>query len=807
MLSALIIIGLLIIAFFTFYAYVMCRNVRSLAEISLRPFSSEKGLLDAQVQITAETHKWAGANGFSFVGYFHTEIGKMSVVMAAWKHKAEPTFLCHNLLQTFGSLDLTTLLSGARTVTTTSIAEAFPRPPGSYAQSFPGADLDQLWQRHTEAKSYLLNLGGAKLDRADRPFEHHICQETRGQSEHIRSYSLWQLRTLYWHYVRKRRWRNLSVTEQHARRMIELPNELARSAGALGESVSESLLAAPVRPTQPMGQSQSQPVSPLAIVEGRTDPAEIALLLERARPMPEPQQGHDKQVVLPVAQPLQAEPNEQNESSAEEPHELEGISELPPDEDHADQPAQEVSEVDMAIESVQAELALTVSKEKSWVKGLGTIVISLVAFVALGFFRFSPIDIGILLLVIFVHELGHTVAMKVFGYRDVHMLFIPLLGGAAAGKERNPSGSRKAMVALLGPVPGIALGVGFAIAYSLTLQEVFAQVARASLFINVFNLLPFHPLDGARLLEHAVFSRRPKVEIGFKLLTGGLLALLAVLMEAMFLLFLAIFLLIALRSTYRTAKIAATIRGQIPTDVELDTDQIPKPYLAQIVSFFMAKAGPASKSAKALASLARSVWLRVCNKQPSAITATALVLLYLWTLLLGLVLTVWFVVEVQKAQEAINDGLTQPVLARYLLAGGIIFLLPMVQLALLMGLWRLWKGKKPDMVLPTDVQVGAANWSLKRIVALVAFWGPLPAFVAWRWKWLSSRPPAALLILLFMIVCPLILAAILTLGRPRPAGRRSLQFLKTAVVFCWFTFTVQAVLLSAVRLIIWLWPK
>jgi len=49
--------------------------------------------------------------------------------------------------------------------------------------------------------------------------------------------------------------------------------------------------------------------------------------------------------------------------------------------------------------------------------------------------------------------------MKLFGYRDVQMFFIPMLGAAVSGVESNPSSVRKAIVSLLGPLPGIIIGI------------------------------------------------------------------------------------------------------------------------------------------------------------------------------------------------------------------------------------------------------------------------------------------------------------------------------------------------------------
>ena len=47
--------------------------------------------------------------------------------------------------------------------------------------------------------------------------------------------------------------------------------------------------------------------------------------------------------------------------------------------------------------------------------------------------------VGILVGVVLLHELGHYAGMRLFGYRDVRIFFIPFFGAAASGvKERAP---------------------------------------------------------------------------------------------------------------------------------------------------------------------------------------------------------------------------------------------------------------------------------------------------------------------------------------------------------------------------------
>jgi Zn-dependent protease len=118
---------------------------------------------------------------------------------------------------------------------------------------------------------------------------------------------------------------------------------------------------------------------------------------------------------------------------------------------------------------------------------------------------------GILVLVavLLFHELGRLAAMKVFGYRDVQMLFIPLTGAAVSGRETNPSRGTRVIVSLCGPVPGIVVGLFCTILFMATGRSGFVDAARAFLVLNTFNLLPLVPFDGGHCVEAILFSRTP----------------------------------------------------------------------------------------------------------------------------------------------------------------------------------------------------------------------------------------------------------------------------------------------------------
>jgi Zn-dependent protease len=146
-----------------------------------------------------------------------------------------------------------------------------------------------------------------------------------------------------------------------------------------------------------------------------------------------------------------------------------------------------------------------------------TAVLFALSFGASGSFRTVLLLTGALL----VHEGGHFLGMRLFGYRDVKVLFLPFLGAVTTGREKPTPPHQRIIVYLLGPLPGILLGM-------LLLLSPFAdhpmvnQAALILLGLNYLNLLPVVPLDGGRVFE-IFFSRWPLLQIAFQVVCGLLL--------------------------------------------------------------------------------------------------------------------------------------------------------------------------------------------------------------------------------------------------------------------------------------------
>jgi stage IV sporulation protein FB len=149
-----------------------------------------------------------------------------------------------------------------------------------------------------------------------------------------------------------------------------------------------------------------------------------------------------------------------------------------------------------------------------------------------------------LVVIIFIHELGHYLAMKLFKYQDLTIFFIPLLGAVAGGSKEKISQKEKAIVLLAGPVPGIIIGLAlFFFAESQT-NDLLFRLSYAFVILNVLNLLPIYPLDGGQLLKTLFLNSREVVSSLFIILSIALACWFAISMRQWFLLIIPYFLVV-----------------------------------------------------------------------------------------------------------------------------------------------------------------------------------------------------------------------------------------------------------------------
>lgn len=129
----------------------------------------------------------------------------------------------------------------------------------------------------------------------------------------------------------------------------------------------------------------------------------------------------------------------------------------------------------------------------------GTILSMLISVGAYAFLFPWQFAVGFVIL-IFVHEMGHVVAAKRKGLPVSAPTFIPFVGALITLKRNPQDAETEAYVAFGGPLLGT---VGALVTYGLgvyTANPFFYVLAWTGFAINLFNLVPIHPLDGGRIV-------------------------------------------------------------------------------------------------------------------------------------------------------------------------------------------------------------------------------------------------------------------------------------------------------------------
>jgi len=109
-----------------------------------------------------------------------------------------------------------------------------------------------------------------------------------------------------------------------------------------------------------------------------------------------------------------------------------------------------------------------------------------------------------------IHEIGHLIAMKKFKFKDVNILLFPFIGGVTVGYKNEIKQSEKAVIIISGPLLGILIGIILFILDLYIQNPIFKDAANIFLIINLFNLLPFYPLDGGLLLDTLTENNKTK---------------------------------------------------------------------------------------------------------------------------------------------------------------------------------------------------------------------------------------------------------------------------------------------------------
>ncbi len=99
---------------------------------------------------------------------------------------------------------------------------------------------------------------------------------------------------------------------------------------------------------------------------------------------------------------------------------------------------------------------------------------------------------------IYIHEMGHVMALRKYGIAASAPMFIPFLGAFVRLKQYPANVIQDARVGLAGPIWGFGAAVFAWLCAVITGLPIWYAIAHTGAWINLFNLIPIWQLDGGR---------------------------------------------------------------------------------------------------------------------------------------------------------------------------------------------------------------------------------------------------------------------------------------------------------------------
>lgn len=129
----------------------------------------------------------------------------------------------------------------------------------------------------------------------------------------------------------------------------------------------------------------------------------------------------------------------------------------------------------------------------------------------------GPLFGAALIVAVVVHEFGHVAAHRVMGHADARFRLVPLMGGVTISDRLPATQAQDFFIVLLGPGISVApMGLAYALSaltwdLSEGVSDFLYVLGIVMAVLNLFNLMPFWPLDGGRLLRILAYRIHPEL--------------------------------------------------------------------------------------------------------------------------------------------------------------------------------------------------------------------------------------------------------------------------------------------------------
>jgi stage IV sporulation protein FB len=134
------------------------------------------------------------------------------------------------------------------------------------------------------------------------------------------------------------------------------------------------------------------------------------------------------------------------------------------------------------------------------------------------------------MIVLFIHELGHYLTMLLLKVKSQGLFFMSFLNKLTKDLSFSQSQKEQVIINLMGPIPGLIIGmVCLLFIREDAINEILLEIGVLFLLVNLINILPLDPFDGGRVFQALFFKNRERYKLYFTLFSSFLIILFGIL--------------------------------------------------------------------------------------------------------------------------------------------------------------------------------------------------------------------------------------------------------------------------------------
>lgn len=142
-------------------------------------------------------------------------------------------------------------------------------------------------------------------------------------------------------------------------------------------------------------------------------------------------------------------------------------------------------------------------------------------FVSINYFSETYVLLLELILVLFLHEMGHYLMMRIYKRKTQGLFFMTFLTSLTSSFATTTSEKKHIVINFMGPLLGLIIGsVLFCLSVVGSPNIYLVELSLLFIGINIINLAPLDPLDGGRIISILFFYRNDRFRMIFVLISS-----------------------------------------------------------------------------------------------------------------------------------------------------------------------------------------------------------------------------------------------------------------------------------------------